>query len=96
MERSALPTGPREARPSRLIPRGLWNTSLRHLPRPTRSVVSRDSDVDDGELRQIEGVACNPYHPYSNTTHSSVRTRLLCMYDEPMADDRWLEADGCA
>jgi len=68
MGRSAPPTGPREARPSRLIPRGPWSISLRHLLRPTRSVELRDSDFDDRELRQIEGIAYNPHHLYSNKT----------------------------
>ena len=62
MERSALQTGPRVARPSRLIPKGPWNTSLRHLLRPTRSVASKDSDFDDYKHREIESIAYNPYH----------------------------------
>jgi len=60
MERFALPTGQKEAKPSRLIPRDRWSTFLRPLLRPTtRSAVSMDSDFDDSDLRRIEGIAYN-------------------------------------
>ena len=60
MGRFAPQTGQKEVRPSRLIPRDRWNTSLRLLLRPTtRSAVSRDSDFDDNDLRRIEGIAYN-------------------------------------
>jgi len=42
-----------------MIPRDRWDTSLRLLPRPTRSAALRDSDFDDHDLRQIGGIAYN-------------------------------------
>ena len=76
MARSARSTGPREARPSRLIPRDLWSTSPRHLPRATRSAASKDSDFVDRELRQIEALRTTIYTLIQHI--SSARTCLLC------------------
>lgn len=55
MGRFALPTGPREARPSRLTLKDPWSTSPRLLRRGTRSVASRDSNYSHDDLEQIEG-----------------------------------------
>lgn len=59
MERSVLPTGPREARPSRLTRMDPWSTSPRLLLRGTRSVALRDSDDSRDDPEQIEGIAYN-------------------------------------